>query len=111
MIKFSNPCTGFTFYFYRFSEVDPVDRFRILGNICDECGNEFDKGFLFPVLNHGMCLNCAKDFLRRNPLQFVYSSDMHFMNYYIDYFESLIKVTEEYTATDLGFVLSRYRSY
>ena len=111
MIKFVNLDTNFTFYIYRFSEVPFQFQYSYLGNVCDECNTIFDKGFLFPVLNHGMCLSCAKDYLKRNRSQFVYSSDRAFMDSYIAHFEKIVPVTEFYNATDFGFVLSRFRSY
>lgn len=91
MLKFIWPVNGFTFYIYRFSEVPLNCRFLYLGNICDSCNSVYDKGFLFPSLNYGMCPECGIEYLERTLFK-VYDEDQWFLDSYIRHFESFLRV-------------------
>lgn len=91
MLKFIWPVNGYTFYVYKFSEVPFYAQYIVLGNICDCCNSEFDKGFLFPSLNYGMCFECGIEYIERT-LFHVFEEDQWFVDRYKCDFESFLNV-------------------
>lgn len=97
MLKIVYSCTNFTFYVYKFFEVNSFFKYRVLGNICDSCNSEFEKGFLFPSLNWGMCQECGLDYIKRNIFKIPYEEDFLFTERYKLHFEKIVPVTAKYT--------------
>lgn len=91
MLKFIWPVNGYTFYVYKFSEVPFELRYTCFGNICDSCNSEFDKGFLFPSLNYGMCFECGFEYLIRTAFK-VFDEDQWFVDSFKRHFESFLSV-------------------
>lgn len=58
-------------------------------SICDDCGKFVSNGFLVPVLNHFMCIDCFNQW--RSSSKF-YPEDLPFERKNITYYESILPV-------------------
>ena len=76
-------------YYYMFA-IDTIEIFGGCG-ICDDCGKFANMGIYVPVLNHYMCVNCYKSFVKSCKY---YSEDKWFEDLNIKYVDSKINKSE-----------------
>jgi len=66
-----------------------IEENMLLGGrgVCDDCNSSVPNGYLVPVLNHYVCLECYKDFDDRSKY---YPEDIPFETKNAAYFEAMI---------------------